>query len=117
MHLEIKHPFVLVHDDKPGSHVTLFGTHARFGHGVVRYPFRADQSHFDDATKKYTWAFEATPTHGEVLVCATADRECIGEAYETDSEIGFGITAHERHPLGMRIYRIDGAGNKPLTLI
>lgn len=112
MRFEIQPPFVLVHDSKPGSHATLFGTHSdRYGKGVVRYPFRSDQSHFSDAETRYSWAFEATPADGEVLVFATSDRELVGEVH------GLDVTPHQRHPLGMSVYRVAAAGDKPVTLL
>jgi hypothetical protein len=82
MRFEIKPPFVIFHDDKPGSHAMLHGPQG------VRYPFRNDASCFDDNEKRYAWAFEGSPSPGDRLTFTTSERRVDG-VVASDSSVAF----------------------------
>ena len=71
MRFEIKPPYVIVHDDKPGERVTL-------NVGGESCPMNGDASSFSDAEKRYAWAFDAKVKDGDFVTFATADRVISG---------------------------------------
>jgi hypothetical protein len=71
MKFEIKPPYILFHDDKPASGVTL---HVQ-GDSL---PFCGDASSFSDAEKSYSWAFEGKAKEKDYVVFTASDREVSG---------------------------------------
>ena len=73
MRFDLRPPLIIFHDDRPGQHATMFAADGR------RLLFRGDVSHFNDAERRYAWAFEGAARHGDTIVFATSDREVVGK--------------------------------------
>lgn len=95
MKISLEPTFVVVSDDKPGNHATLFvnGNKAKF---------RGDLSTFKDAHRLYAWVFEATARNGTEIVFATADREYGGVVQNDKFE--------------PRSFRVTRVGEKPMAV-
>lgn len=79
-----KSGYVFFHDDRPGQHATLFGPSGE------KLPFAGEASSFDDANRRYAWAFTGTVPPDGRLVFATADREVVGtlQSEAKDAKLG-----------------------------
>lgn len=91
MNFELRPPFIIFHDNKPGQHATLFvnGKKAPFCNGM---------SSFNDEYQTYAWAFETHVKDGDIVTFATSDREIVGAV------VGKEIVIHGHRP---------GTGDKP----
>jgi hypothetical protein len=98
MRFEIRPPFIIFHDDKPGEHATLFAANGQ------KLPFRGDESSFNNARREYAWAFEGTVKEEDRIVFASSAHEVVGQMFH-------GGIVIERYPM-MRGVEHD-VTNKP----
>lgn len=77
MKFEIRHPFIVFHDNQPGQH-------ARMSVGGARLEFHGGASSFNDARKEYEWAFYCPdPLYdGEGVIFETDDRAIVGKSHD-----------------------------------
>lgn len=77
---EIRPPFIIFHDNKPGQHAAL-------SVGNIQLAYRSDASSFDDANRAYAWGFEGTVKDGDRLVFSTDDHIITGVVHGTSIDI------------------------------
>jgi hypothetical protein len=79
---EIRPPFIVFHDDKPGQHAVLYASDDR------RFPFCDEASSFSDVRREYAWAFEGAVAEGDHVVFTTSDREVVGRVRGDEIVVG-----------------------------
>jgi hypothetical protein len=100
MRFEQRERYIVFHDDKPGSHATMFSP---TGNKML---FDGNESSFRDDRREYAWAFvlETPLKDGDRIIFATADRE-IGGLVRTNGIEIVGVSSE-----------VARAGDKPQEL-
>jgi hypothetical protein len=85
---EIRPSLVVFHDDKPGQNVRLFIRDQQC-------PFRGDASSFDDAKRKYAWAFEGVVSEGDAVTFVCDEGAVMGVVRGDQVEIEVAVEDRE----------------------